>query len=280
VVPVLLVLLLAAVAGHAVRAQTDEPTTSQPADPEEKLPVADFSKPMGPPDPFNRGTPRGSMYGYLSAARKGDLERAAEYLDLRRLPKEEQARGPVLAGRLKVVLDQNLWVDLVNLSDTNAGTPGDDLPDWQDRFGEIQTSAGTVTLLMQRVPRADDGVRIWKIAAATVAGVEDLYAEFEPMWLEEWLPTVFFETSWLEVPLWKWMGLAVLFVGAWLASLLIAGTSTQLLGIVFSRKHVLPVHDSADGRSVLIDEAAAHAGVREPLAPALLEQIGEAQLCA
>ena len=36
---------------------------------------------MGPPDPFNRGTPRGSMYGFLAAARAEDYARAAEYLE-------------------------------------------------------------------------------------------------------------------------------------------------------------------------------------------------------
>jgi hypothetical protein len=42
--------------------------------------VEDFSKPMGPPDPYNRGTPRGSVYGYISACRAGDYERAAAFL--------------------------------------------------------------------------------------------------------------------------------------------------------------------------------------------------------
>ena len=94
---------------------------------------------MGPPDPFNRGTPRGSMYGYLTAARARDYERAAEYLDLRRLPLDQQERGPELARRLKVVLDQTMWVDVGNLSDSNAGTPNiilfllDDLSSELDR---------------------------------------------------------------------------------------------------------------------------------------------------
>ena len=122
-----LALLLAVVRAGDARAQTaEEAPPSPPA--AEKPAVVDFSKPIGPPDPFNRGTPRGSMYGYLSAARAGDYERAAEFLDLRRLLHEEQARGPELARRLKVVLDQTLWVDLVNLADTNAGLPNDDLP--------------------------------------------------------------------------------------------------------------------------------------------------------
>ena len=57
-------------------------------------------------DPLNRGTPRGAMHGYLSVAREGDYERAAEYLDLRQLPEEERGSGPELARQLKVVLQQ------------------------------------------------------------------------------------------------------------------------------------------------------------------------------
>jgi small-conductance mechanosensitive channel len=36
----------------------------------------------GPADEYNRGNPRGSLNGYFKAARDGDFERAANYLDL------------------------------------------------------------------------------------------------------------------------------------------------------------------------------------------------------
>jgi MscS family membrane protein len=231
-----LALLISATLSSSVPGQATEEEPAPPAAAETVL-KEDFSKPMGPPDPFNRGTPRGSMYGFLSAARKGDYERAAEYLDLRRLPPEDQASGPKLARRLKVVLDQTLWVDLVNLSDTNAGTPNDDLPAWQDRLGDIETPDGVVTALLQRVPREGDGVRIWKIAAATADQIPELYAEFEPAWLEEQLPPFFFERGVLDVALWKWLSLAVLLGIASLVSLLIAGTTTRVIGVLFTRRH-------------------------------------------
>ena len=109
-----------------------EPPDAPPA------PAEDFSKPMGPPDPYNRGTPRGSVYGYITACRAGDYERAAAYLDLRRLPAGQRERGPELARRLKTVLDQTLWIDYVDLSDRNAGAPDDGVKPWQDRLGEIE----------------------------------------------------------------------------------------------------------------------------------------------
>ena len=230
---------------EAARAQTPSEVAAQPATVAEGRPVEDFSRPMGPPDPFNRGTPRGSMYGYLSAARARDYERAARYLDLRQLPLDQQDRGPELARRLKVVLDQTMWVDVGNLSDSNAGAPNDSLPNWQDLVGEIETKEGSVSILMQRVPRAADSQRIWKISAGTVVLVPDLHAEFEPLWLEDWLPPVFFDHEPLGVELWKWLALLAVLVAASLISLAIAGTSTRLVGLIFTRGQ----HD-VDGRII------------------------------
>jgi hypothetical protein len=45
-------------------------------------------------------------------------------------------------------------------------------------------------------------------------------------------------------------------------------------------RHVLPVHDPAYGRGVLIHEAAPHPAIREPLVPVLLKQVGKTQLRA
>ena len=43
------------------------------------------------------------------------------------------------------------------------------------------------------------------------------------MWLEEWLPPIFFEGEFLEVAIWKWLSLVVLLGSALFAALLIAG---------------------------------------------------------
>jgi hypothetical protein len=114
-------MLLAAAMGGEASAQVTQEAAPETAPAPTKLSVEDFSKPMGPPDPFNRGTPRDSMYGFLAADRKGEYERAAEHRDLRRLPPEDRERGPQIAQQLKRVLDQTLWVDLTLLSDRREG---------------------------------------------------------------------------------------------------------------------------------------------------------------
>ncbi len=216
--------------GSIAQAAADE----APPEPVQEAPL-DPSQPLGPRDEYNRGTPRGSMYGFLSASRKGDFDRAAQYLDLRRLPTDEQTRGPELARQLKVILDQTLWVDTANLSAVNAGTTGDGLPQWQDRVGEIETSGGPVDILLQRVPREGDEVRIWKMAARTVEQIPVLYGEFEPVWLEEQLPSFFTEIHLFGVALWKWVALLAALAAALFVAFLIAGITTRIAGAVFTR---------------------------------------------
>ena len=68
--------VLACVAGGSVASAQEQPAVEAPAEAEE---------PAGPADEYDRGVPRSAMLGFLVACREGDYERAAEYLDLRRL---------------------------------------------------------------------------------------------------------------------------------------------------------------------------------------------------
>jgi MscS family membrane protein len=231
--PLLLCLLLTLAAGLS-------PATAQEPPPEAPSPAAPVGDELGdlagPPDRYNRGTPRGSVSGFISACREGDYERATYHMDLRRLSPEEREQGPQLARQLKEVLDQKLWVDFATLSNRNEGHADDGLPAWQDRLGEIPTREGLITLLLQRVPREDDGVRIWKISADTVGQTAVLYAEFGPGVLETWLPPVFFEVHVLDLALWQWLGLLLLAVVPWFLSGLVAGTLIRSLGRLFTSK--------------------------------------------
>jgi MscS family membrane protein len=228
-----LTLLLAG--GTAARA-AEEPEVVEAGEEAAEDEEVDYSKPAGPPDPFNRGTPRGSMNGYLVAARDGDYERATEFLDLRRLPPGQRTRGLKLARQLKVVLDRTLWVDLETFSGSNDGLGDDGLPAWQDRLADIETAEGLVTLLLQRVPREGDSVRIWKISSSTVARTPALYVELGPGRLEELLPPIFFEVKFLEVALWQWLALPLLGLLGALLSLLFAGPVVRALSSILVRR--------------------------------------------
>jgi MscS family membrane protein len=231
-----LVMLLTLTPGSGARGEAPGQPAAEPEPAPEKLVEEDFAKPMGPPDPLNRGTPRGSIYGFALACRKGDYQRAAEYLDLRRLSPEEREDEPEIARQLRAALGRALAVDFSTFSDRNDGFADDGLPAWQDELGVIETREGLVTLLLQRVPREGDGVRIWKISSDTVARTADLYAEFGPGLLEAWLPRLFFEVRFLRIELADWVGLVGLVIASWLLSVMLAGTATRVLGQVFTRR--------------------------------------------
>ena len=171
-------------------------------------------KPPGPADEFNRGVPRSSLKGYLKAARDGDFERAANYLDLRYLPGRMNAsQGPRLARQLKIALDKVIWFDLEMVSDNPNGFPGDGIPADRDIIGRIQTPEKTVDILMERVPRSD-GVPIWKISNQTVKEIPHLYEYFGYGPFEETLSKLFPDAQFLGWQVWQWV--------LWLINLILA----------------------------------------------------------
>ncbi len=156
-------------------------------------------------DEFDRGTPRRSLRGFLTAAQDHDFEAAAEYLDQRNLPSRMKITdGPALAHGLAVVINRKLWIDFAEISDHPDGASGDGLPSYRDEFAEIELQDNVITLLLQRVPRGD-GEFIWKISNKTVAEIPVLYEEFGYGPVEERLLDILPDVSFLGVELFKWV---------------------------------------------------------------------------
>ena len=202
----------------------DEP----PADlPLEANAEADFV----PEDLLDRGTPRRAARGFLLAAAEGDYQRAAEYLDLRNLPRGmSEADGPTLAEDLDIVVQRHLWIDQGELSDQSDGWAGDGLPSYRDRLGVLQTRGGEVTLLLQQIPR-EDGVPIWKISNNTVARIPALYDELGYSRRVENIRRSFPDGRFLGIEYFKWAialaaGLIVYGLG-WLLSVAAIRLLTQ-----------------------------------------------------
>jgi len=211
-------------------------------------PAQPLAPPRGPEDSLGRGTPRGTTRGFLEAARSGDYEKAAEYLDLHRIPASRRDDdGPELAKELKAVLDRTLWVDLTDLSDDPEGNVDDGLPPRTDRLGSLETREGVVDIKLARVPR-DDGQPIWKISADTVRQVPALHEEFGLPEFAAQLPPVLLDTRLLDVALWQWIAFPLL--------LLVAAGSAWIFEILV-RRPVLALLGSARGQAGrLLDETA------------------------
>ncbi len=160
-----------------------------------------------PVDDLDRGTPRRMVEGFRRAACAYNYQRAAEYLDLRGLPAEAaKTLGPQLARHLKIVMDQQVPIDVDRLSDSAAGFLDDGLPPDVEQVGRIETPEMPVYMRLQRVPR-EDGVMIWKLSAASVAAIPDLYARYGYGLIGKVLPSVLNETEFLDIQLRQWLAL-------------------------------------------------------------------------
>ena len=187
---------------------------------------------IGPEDKYDRGVPRSSIKGYLSATSDGDYERASQYLDLRNLPRGiSKSQGPELAQKLIVVFDRALWIDLNEISDHPKGDLQDGLPTYRDLLGRIETPKKTVDILLQRIPR-QDGVFIWKISNRTVAEIPHLYKYFGFRKFEEWLSKQIPDYTVLGWKLWQWVIFLVLFGLAYAGAFLL----TLFVGLLLQKK--------------------------------------------
>ena len=185
-----------------------------------------------PVDDYNRGQPRASIQGFLNAARSQDFERAAEYLDYRNISDRTLSIGKdELARRLSVVLDRALWVDLESMSEHHLGDLTEPVASYRELLGKVNTKTGSIAILMQRVPRESDRVKIWKISNATVEKIPQLHQEYSYTPLGEWLSKNSPSVSFLGVMLWQW----VYFLGLIFVCFLIAKVFSWLMSKILKR---------------------------------------------
>jgi len=169
---------------------------------------------VGPDDEFDRGVPRNTVAGYFQALRDEDLVQAAQYLDLRNLPRGyRKSDGPELAQQLKVVLDRSLWVEMDLLSTDPKGHSDDGLPAYRDLVGQIEVRAKKYHILLQRVPRKD-GINIWQFSSKTVREIPELYDALGYGPLGEKLSEYFPEYELLGLQLWQWIFLILIALAA------------------------------------------------------------------
>jgi MscS family membrane protein len=202
-----------------------------------------------PPDEFGRGTPQGTVRGFLDATSVRNFHRAMSYLDLRRLPAEDVARrGPQLAHQLRIVLDNTVY-DLGAIPDEAEGRPEAGLPKGRQLIGRVQTDKGAFSIVLERVPR-DDRVPIWQFSNVTVSRVPDLYRELTYGFVGERLPQFIVETRILRLALWQWIGLALLLGVSWLIAVIVVRPGLPLTRRVAMRAG-FDVSDPTFGRALL-----------------------------
>ena len=158
--------------------------------------------------------------GFLSAATGGDWSRAAKYLDTR----VSQPSAEELARELKVLLDRGLTVDLSRLSRKPEGNRTSGSARTTNWSARSTPSPGRLDILLVRV-RYGDEPPYWLFAPETLRDVPAAYQEYEPSFIEAWLPKSFVQGYGERYRLWSWIVMAV----AGLVAFVIAALLWRLL---------------------------------------------------
>jgi MscS family membrane protein len=164
----------------------------------------DAGQPESPKDTIGRNTPKGTVLGFITAARKGNAEIAALYLNT-------PLRGgdaAALARQLGVVLDRRLPARLNQISDKPEGSIPDPLRPDEDVVGTIKTQNGDLDIVVERVDRGKAG-KVWLFSRKTLASIPAVFQELSTPTLEEFLPEFLVKTTVAHIPLFEWLALFV-----------------------------------------------------------------------
>jgi MscS family membrane protein len=157
-----------------------------------------------PKDTLGRDTPRGAVLGFLSAARKGNPEISALYLNTSLRGEAAQT----LARQLAVVLDRRLPARLNELSDKPEGSIPDPLKPDEDLVGTITTTTGDLDITLDRVDRGKVG-RVWLFSKKTLDSIPDAFQELNTPAVEQVLPRWLVNTRVAHIPLFQWLAVFV-----------------------------------------------------------------------
>jgi MscS family membrane protein len=180
-------------------------------------------------------SPRSSLQAYLDAGRAGEWDKASRHLVL---PGGRKAEGPILAGRLKAVLDRHVWFDLEQISPLSGGDQSDGLSPGVERVAEIPVGAER-TQPVYMVRRADEAGGFWAFSPNTVRHIDRWYDRLEDRWMRERLIGAGLDPLLLEGPFgllwWQWIALPLLVLGAWVLGRLLGGLTRAFLARLFAR---------------------------------------------
>ncbi len=122
-------------------------------------------------DRLDRTTPRGTVSGFLAAARRGEDDLARQYLNTR-LTGEA---GATLAHQLFVVMDRRMGA-LPQPSDAPEGSRSHPDSPGLEIIGTVTSASGPIDVVLEQQPGEDGGL-IWVFSRATLRAIPDVYAE-------------------------------------------------------------------------------------------------------
>jgi MscS family membrane protein len=149
-------------------------------------------------DALGRTSPHGCVLGFLHAAETKNYEKAAEYFDGKRSPKEAEE----IVVQLKYLLDQGLSTSIDDLSRSPSGNTDDQLRLSREQVGTVKTPSGELKVLLDLVKRPDQPP-IWLFSQETLNQVPAAYSSSHHTDYERFFP-VWTRTQIFSMPLWRW----------------------------------------------------------------------------
>ena len=169
-----------------------------------QAPAAPPAQPERPKDPLGRDTPRGTVLGFMNAARANEDDVARQYLNS---GLTGQAAA-TLAHQLYVVLNSRLPVRVSVLSEAPEGSLSNPLRPDQDVVGTINTSSGPLELIVERV-EITRGTRVWLFSRTTLGSIPRVYEEIDLVTVDRFLPSFLSQPHFFGVRLFDWLVLLV-----------------------------------------------------------------------
>lgn len=162
------------------------------------------AKPPG--DPFGRDNPRSTVTNFLEACHSNQYGRAAQYLDLGKLPLKVRAEeGPQLAKQLEAILNSDSHFDPLRLSQDPQGNPSDSQNPTVEHVATVVKDGKSFPLDLERVQQ--NNLQVWLFSAQTVAEIPGLVPSTAESAIEARLPRVLVEFALVDTPIWKWIAL-------------------------------------------------------------------------
>lgn len=113
-------------------------------------------------DPLERESPQSSVNAFLQASHGHDYDKAAKYLDLRKLPFDQRLKnGPELAQQLQQILDRDAQFNVARLSADPEGSRAVD---------SFTVNGQTLDLELARI-KLRSGVYVWLFSSDSVERV-------------------------------------------------------------------------------------------------------------
>jgi MscS family membrane protein len=166
----------------------------------------------------------------LTAARKGDDELAAQYLNTHLLGNG----AAVLAHQLFIVLDRRLPARLNELSDNPEGSLSDPLKPDQELVGTISSNNGNVDIFLERVDRGKSG-RLWLFSSNTLDSISDLYDEINVVSVNTVLPKFLVNTRFAGIAVFEWLAVLVGMPLLYFLTVLLSRLLSRLIGLLRRR---------------------------------------------